>query len=112
MPLDLTSSRGFRDVWKSIKREPGTAKAKKTARLTPELRQGIEALPCDALHGLRNRALLLVGRHVSEISSAPASTYARRQACPSMPPLGSETEHVANAIGPDFRILQRFRKCA
>ena len=47
--LDLASSRGFREVWKGIKREPGTAKAKKTALLTPELRQGIEALPCDAL---------------------------------------------------------------
>jgi integrase len=79
--LDLASSRGFRDVRKSIKREPGTAKAKKTALLTPELRQGIEALP-DTLHGLRNCALLLVGfagalrrselvgLHVSETSGA------------------------------------------
>src|ERR687884_2117591 len=112
--LDLASSRGFRDLWKSIKREPGTAKAKKAALLTPELRQGIEALPCDALHGLRDRTLLLVGfagalrrpelvgRHVSEISSAPASTYARRQACPSMPPLASETSPVARRERPRF----------
>src|SRR5919199_1731481 len=61
VPLDLASSRGFREVWKGIKREHGTAKVKKAALLTPELRQGIEALPSDTLHGLRDRALLLVG---------------------------------------------------
>jgi hypothetical protein len=47
--LDLASSRGFRDLWKSIKREPGTAKAKKTALLTPELRHDIEALSSSAV---------------------------------------------------------------
>src|ERR671933_2419395 len=81
VPLELASSRGFREVWKGIKREHGTAKVKKTALLTPELRQGIEVLP-DTLHGLRDRALLLlgfagalrrselVGLHVSETSGA------------------------------------------
>jgi site-specific recombinase XerD len=80
-PLDLNAHPGFREVWKGIKREHGTARVKKTALLTPELRQGIEALP-DTLHGLRDRALLLlgfagalrrselVGLHVDEASGA------------------------------------------
>ncbi len=80
-PLDLASSHGFREVWKGIKREHGTARVKKAALLTAELRQGIEALP-DTLHGLRDRVLLLagfagalrrselVGLHVSETSGA------------------------------------------
>ncbi len=44
-PLDLHAHPGFREVWKGIKREHGTARVKKTALLTPELRQSIEALP-------------------------------------------------------------------
>ena len=60
-PLDLASSRGLHEVWKGIKNTHGTAKAKKTALLTTELRAAIDALPQDTLIGLRDRALLLVG---------------------------------------------------
>src|SRR5919206_567619 len=54
-PLDLASSRGFREVWKGIKREHGTAPAQKAALMTPELRAAIETLPAESLAGLRDR---------------------------------------------------------
>lgn len=56
-----TRHSAVREVWAGIRRDLGTAKAKKHPALLETLRMMVDVLPDDDLAGKRDRALILVG---------------------------------------------------